>query len=132
MNNVCDKAENSSFDVFSDKRGIVYRPLDLTPQERLIFDRCCEASEWEPVTRRELVFLTKMGDRDVREAIASIRRKGGRIAMCSGKYGYWYARTERQYDTLRKEYLSRIDTLSKTLRAMDSAVEGQVSWQDIV
>lgn len=111
---------------------MVHRPGDLTTLEGVIFDRLESASRWDPVTRRELVFLTARPDRTVREAIASIRLKGGRVVSDSSRYGYWIAKTEGDYDTLRKEYLSRIDTLSKTLRAMDAATEGQVSWEGIL
>lgn len=108
--------------------GAVCRPQDLTALESVILDRLARATKWDPVSRRELVFLTGTRDRTVRECIASMRRKGVRVASSSSRYGYWLCRSEGEYKVLRNEYLSRIDTLSKTLKAMDSVVGGQVSW----
>ena len=108
--------------------GIVYRPEGLTPLESQIFERASNATRYDPVSRRELVYLTNACDRVVRECIESIRRKGGRICSGSGRKGYWVARTDAEYLEFRREYISRIRSLAGTLKAMDEVVEGQISW----
>ena len=56
-----------------------------------------------------------------------MRQKGLRISSSSAKKGYWLATTESQYKDLRGEYISRIKSLTATLKAMDGYVKGQES-----
>lgn len=126
-----NKAPNIDSGGVSDDKWVSYRPTDLTPLEAVIYNRLEQGSRWDPVTRRDLVFLTKKNDRAVRDMIASIRQKGGWVCGLSGWYGYWIAKNADDLKALRKEYISRINSLSKVLRAMDSVVGGQLSWDDM-
>ena len=132
MNYIVQEAASGLTGGLSGEIRINSRPEDLSPLESAIFDRLQSASKWDPVTRRELVFLTKSSDRKVRDAIAALRKKHVRVCTSSSRYGYWIAKTEEDYRILRGEYISRIKTLATTLAAMDGVVEGQLSWHELL
>lgn len=103
--------------------------LDLTVRESVaasvIYDRIESASRENPVSRAELVKLTQIGDREVRETIARLRKAGARIASSSSVAGYWMCSGD-DYAQLRAEYVSRVKTIMKTVRAMDNILPGQI------
>lgn len=91
----------------------------------IIYDRIESASRENPVSRTELVHLTQMSDREVRETIARLRKAGARIASSSSTSGYWMCSGD-DYAQLRAEYISRVRTIMKTVRAMDMVLPGQI------
>ena len=99
---------------------------DLSDLERLILTLLLFRSHEDPLTRQELAVITSKPDRAVRDMISDMRSRGIRICSSSGKSGYWLARTPEDYFELRCEYISRIQSLAKTLKAMDEYTEGQV------
>lgn len=91
----------------------------------VIYDRIESASRENPVSRAELVHLTQISDREVRETIARLRKAGARIASSSSTSGYWMCSGD-DYAHLRAEYISRVRTIMKTVRAMDMVLPGQI------
>lgn len=122
--------DDASAKVFDSAELEVYRPKDLTPLEGRIFDYLKHGSRMFPVGRQELVAYTGINDRKVRELIASIRRKGGRVCTSSQHYGYWLAKDAYDYRELRREYVARIKSLSQTLKSMDGVLVGQLEWEE--
>lgn len=82
----------------------------------------------KPVSRTELVksvvrmgFLT--GERQVREAIKQLRRRGHLICSMPGTDGgYYMATTREEYEEFRRiEFNAKITDMLETLRAMDAS-----------
>lgn len=129
-----DKAAEKVFaigsDAFFGESGTSYRPADLTAVEWAIYERLERATKYFPVSRRELCVMTGMSDRQVRRTIENIRKKGGRVCTSSRHYGYWIARNASDYAMVRADYLARIKSLSETVKAMDSVLAGQITWEE--
>lgn len=100
----------------------------------LIYTFCRAASPEEPITRQQLCRLTKKPDREVRDVITQLRRKGARIASSSGKAGYWFCQSESEYKAVRAEIIARALSCFEVVRAMDAATEGQMEmeWESSV
>lgn len=101
-----------------------YPPIPLTETQARIYS-ILKSSE-APVTRATLCFFCQQDDRTCRLDIADMRKKGIRICSSSRSKGYWLARSEEDYKTLRAEYLSRISDMASIVKAMDNYTEGQV------
>ena len=99
----------------------------LSTSQASILALLLQASIDRPVTREELILATGQNDSNNRKDIMLMRQKGLRISSSSAKKGYWLATTESQYKDLRGEYISRIRSLTTTLKAMDGYVKGQES-----
>ena len=97
----------------------------LSTSQASILAMLIQSSEDRPVTREELVIATGNRDNANRKDIMLMRQMGLRISASSGKKGYWLATTESQYKDLRGEYISRIKSLTTTLKAMDGYTKGQ-------
>ena len=110
--------------------GASYRPDNLSVVESEIFDRLAKGTKYYPVTKHELCMMTGMSDRQVRRTIENIRKKGGRVCTSSRHFGYWIARNASDYAMVRADYLARIKSLSETVRAMDSVLAGQITWEE--
>lgn len=108
---------------YIDKAGKPTMPELTDTQERIY--QILKASE-EPVTRVSLCFFIQQSDRENRADIADMRKKGIRICSSSHAKGYWLAKGQEDYQTLRNEYIARISNMASVVRAMDNYIEGQV------
>lgn len=100
----------------------------LSQSQADILERLMNSSRLYPATRQELVILAERSDRMVRRDIATMRDMGIRICSDSNNCGYWLAKSESDYKLARRELVSRIKSLSHTLKAMDNYCEGQIEY----
>ncbi len=113
---------------------IIEETLKNDSEASVILRRIMAASRELPATRAELAIISKLPDREVRETIARLRNAGMRIASTSGSKGYWMCQDAADYAALRGEYMRRIASISKTVKAMDAVLPGQIEmspdlWQ---
>ena len=60
---------------------------------------CIVNSYPNSITRSELMVLTGLSDRAVRENIQNLRHSDNWILSCSNKPGYWLTKDAREYDS---------------------------------
>ena len=120
-NGVCQP--NAELQAYIDREDWGLR-AELTPSQERIYN-ILKTSE-APVTRTSLCFFCQQDDRSNRMDIADMRKKGIRICSSSRGKGYWIAKSEDEYEAMRREYLARIADMASTVKAMDNYVEGQV------
>lgn len=84
----------------------------------------------EPLSRAQLVQMTGLSDREVRKQIKELRDLGVRIASSSNTNGYWICTEEEDYRRLRAEMYSRVASIARTIRAMDSNLPGQIRMDE--
>ena len=120
-NGVCEPP--IELQAYIDAEARVAKP-ELTRTQEIIYN-ILKNSE-EPVSRATLCFFCQQNDRANRLDIADMRKKGIRICSSSHKKGYWLAQDKSDYETLRAEYIARINDMASIVKAMDNYVEGQV------
>ena len=85
------------------------------------------ASKENPMDRKHIAEISQVPERKIRLIIKGLRKKGVRVVSYSeNRGGYWIAKTEEEYKRFRAEYMSRINDMLETVKAMDEAVEGQI------
>ena len=111
--------------------GIRYRPAGFEPSKASfsarVLEECSKASEDRPVTKEYLAALGDCSEREVRRTVEELRRSGVRIVSTSHTRGYWLAGSASEYARLRADYMSRAMNILRTVKAMDSALPGQMS-----
>ena len=80
-----------------------------------------------PATRGQLKHHFRTGDRVVRRGIEELRNAGVKVVSHSDKHGYWL---NDGYDAFRSQMLKKAYTIIRTIKAMDSRLEGQFEWAD--
>lgn len=105
-----------------EKATISKTQLNYTTRER---DVASEIKRRPRISRAELSRRTKLTDRQVRKTIESLRKKGERICSSSHEKGYWYAKTDKEYQDFRTEYIAGAVKRFETVKAMDGKLGGQ-------
>jgi len=99
-------------------------------KEVVLSEIILEGSKAFPVERKYLVFRTGYSDRAVRMAINDLRNDGIRICSNSHRSGYWIAEDDQDYRSFKADLISRIEEMSKMIRAMDRNLPGQIGGLD--
>lgn len=107
---------------------------NLTELEYNILEQLENRRYERPLNREDLAaslcwrkLIGRKGDRTMRGAIESLRRRGCLICHRKGNDGgYYLAKSKDEYEDFRiREYKSRIISLAATLREMDKSAEVQ-------
>lgn len=88
-----------------------------------IYEMLEKASADNPATRAMLCIRTGKSDRQVRDAISEMRGEGILIVP---KRGYWLCQTDEDFQLLCRQYLSRIRSCNKTLKAIKMSSPDQL------
>ena len=89
-----------------------------------LLDLIKQASKSKPITRQQIAFRLGISDRIARKRIEALRETGERI--CSGpatKRGYYYAKTEEEYQEFRKRYILSALRIMHIIEQMDKGGE---------
>ena len=95
--------------------------------KNFLLELISEATKQNPITRRELVNLTHIKDRQVRDLIGELRGEGNRIVSTSK--GYYIAENEDDYKAFRAVYIAKARCIFDRVSAMDAYTGGQESMR---
>ncbi len=84
------------------------------------------ATKENPANRFVLAGDYGLTERQVRLDISDLRKSGYRVCSDSSNHGYWIAKTDKEYQRFRAEYISRATKIFDTVKAMDSNINGQM------
>lgn len=109
-------------------------PLCNGSAQELILEMLSESSSDNRVTRAELADRLHMRDRNIRDTINTMRKRGIPIASSSDKAGYYIPGSLTEYLEFSRDYRSRANDIYLTEKTMcDKMVEvvfGQVKIGD--
>ena len=87
------------------------------------------ATKYKPVTRNDIITTFGISDRQARRMVEDLREKGHRVCGSSDNYGYWLAKSERDYLAFRREYVSKATTIMRRAGKMDASTMGQLEME---
>lgn len=91
------------------------------------------ASRDHPVTREEITRTFRVSDRTARKMIEDLREKGVRVCGMNTDKGYWIAKTQKEYEVFRREYVSKATTIFRRAVNMDMQTdERQVNMYELL
>ena len=92
----------------------------------LLLAELTKATKENPANRFVLAGDYGLTERQVRLDISDLRKSGYRICSDSSGHGYWLAKTDKEYQRFRAEYISRAVKIFETVSKMDMTTEGQI------
>ena len=102
-------------------------------REEVLKEMLDNASRDHPVTRDKIMSTFLVSDRTARKMIEALREKGVRVCGMNTDKGYWIAKTQKEYEAFRREYVSKAATIFRRAANMDNQTdEGQVSMYELL
>lgn len=102
-------------------------------REELLKDMLDKASKDNPVTREDIMSTFCVSDRTARKMIETLREKGVRVCGQNMDRGYWIAKSQKEYEVFRRDYVSKAVTIFRRAKNMDNQTdEGQVSILELL
>lgn len=87
------------------------------------------ATKYKPVTRNDIITTFGISDRQARRMVEDLREKGHRVCGTANGYGYYIAKSERDYLAFRREYVSKATTIMRRAGKMDASTMGQLEME---
>ena len=125
---LCEPTEEVKAYIDARRMTTTDKIADLTPTQTSLMLLLMTGTPDRPISRTDMILCTNQSDGKNRKDILAMRDKGLRICASTANGGYWIARSDSEYKHFRGEYVSRIKSLVRTLKAMDENVEGQIRF----
>lgn len=125
---VAENAFSTITSLYAGMERYATNPIDteLTENELNILRDIELGSRNNRVTREKLSWRWLLTDRDVRQCISNLRKKGHWVCSLPDASGYWLAENEQDKKDFISYYTSPAADIFATIRALESHADGQI------